>query len=149
MELEIDCLHIARIGGLDLADPIYAERKPTVIGDFNENGFGDLMVKFDRQALQEQLSDQDGVVEIAVGGTLEDGKAISGIDAVRVIHREIEGFAVTGVQITWDGVAMENHLHLDSYEIHGLAQLLEHRTVEDLTWDVHFLLALSENSLVY
>ena len=65
-----------------------AELHPTEIGDYDDNGISDLMVKFDRQALIDYLKDQgygDGdMVELRVTGEFA-GTPFEGFDTIRVI----------------------------------------------------------------
>jgi hypothetical protein len=67
-----------------LEDTISAEANPTEIGDYDEDGFADLMVKFDRSNVQEILEVGDEV-EITVTGELTYGTLFEGTDTIRVI----------------------------------------------------------------
>lgn len=67
-----------------LNDVIPAEDHPTDIGDYDNDGIPDLMVKFDRQAVQDILEPGDGV-EIKITGELNDGTKFEGLDYIRVI----------------------------------------------------------------
>jgi len=64
-------------------DDIHAEEKPSSIGDNDEDGILDLMLKFDRQAIQGNLS--PGNVKITITGQMTDGTNFEGSDTVRVI----------------------------------------------------------------
>ncbi|WP_319641651.1 NHL repeat-containing protein [Methanovulcanius yangii] len=55
--------------------------EPNTVGDYDEDAIPDLMVKFDRQILEEFLT--EGENEISVLGTLSDGMYYSGVDAIR------------------------------------------------------------------
>ena len=59
--------------------------RPTAIGDCNDNGIPDLMVKFDRRAVQAIL-DVGESVEITITGEV-DGIPFMGTDTIRVINR--------------------------------------------------------------
>ena len=63
---------------------ISAQSKPTAIGDYNNNGMPDLMVKFDRQAVQNILTTGDEI-SISVSGNLKNGKFFAGQDLIKVI----------------------------------------------------------------
>ena len=63
---------------------IYAELKPAEIGDYDEDGIPDRMVKFNRSAIQNILEVGDEV-EITITGELYDGTPFEGSDTIRVI----------------------------------------------------------------
>lgn len=67
-----------------LNDVVPAESHPTNISDYDNDGIPDLMVKFDRQEVQEILEPGDEV-EIVVTGQLMDETGFEGIDYIRVI----------------------------------------------------------------
>ena len=69
-----------------LEDTISAEAHPTEIRDYDDDGFADLMVKFDRSAVQGILEVGDEV-EITVTGELTDGTVFEGSDTIRVIDK--------------------------------------------------------------
>ena len=69
-----------------LNDQVQAEMKPTEIGDYDDDGIADLMVKFDWSAVQEILEVGDEV-EITVTGELTDGTPFGGSDMIRVIDQ--------------------------------------------------------------
>lgn len=56
---------------------IYAEEKPTQIGDFNNNGLLELMVKFDRSSVID-LFDSKELDEVSISGELSDTKTFEG-----------------------------------------------------------------------
>ena len=67
-----------------LNDVVPAEdHHPTNIGDYDNDGILDLMVKFNRQAVQGILEPGDNVA-ITVAGKLQDGMCFEGIDYIRV-----------------------------------------------------------------
>lgn len=66
-----------------LNDQVQAEMTPTEIGDYDDDGIADLMVKFDRSAVQGILEVGEEV-EITVTGELTDG-TFEGSDTIRVI----------------------------------------------------------------
>ena len=72
------------IGTILLNDVVPAEDHPTEIGDYDNNGIPDLMVKFDRQAVQDILGVGNNVA-ITVTGELTDGTRFDGTDYIKVI----------------------------------------------------------------
>ena len=70
------------ISSLILNNSIYAISTPINIGDYNNNGIPDLMVKFSRESLISLLVPGDQ--SIVLTGTLVDGTPIVGIDVIRV-----------------------------------------------------------------
>ncbi|MCK4733445.1 MAG: hypothetical protein KAT65_13415, partial [Methanophagales archaeon] len=69
-----------------LNDQLQAEIHPTEIGDYDDDGIADLMVKFDWSAVQEILEAGDEV-EITVTGELTEGTPFEGSDVIRVIDQ--------------------------------------------------------------
>ena len=63
---------------------VQAENHPTEIGDYDNDGNADLMVKFDRSEVQEILECGDNVA-ITIIGELTDGAQFEGTDYIRVI----------------------------------------------------------------
>ena len=68
-----------------LNDVVSAEDHPTNIGDYDNDGIPDLMVKFDRQAIQDILEVGDNVEITVRGELLVDGTLFEGTDYIRVI----------------------------------------------------------------
>jgi len=79
---DVDDIDISRIR---LNNVVQAESTPTVIGDYDEDGIKDLMIKFDRTSVQRILS--PGVQTIAVTGNILD-MPFFGMDTVSVIDKE-------------------------------------------------------------
>ena len=76
---------------MDLATAILREG-PTNISDVNGNGVPDLMVKFDRGDLIEQLGGHGGnTVALTVSGQLINGWYLEAVDTVRVVGRYRHG----------------------------------------------------------
>jgi hypothetical protein len=71
---------------VQLDNVIYAESKPTEIGDYDNDGIPDLMLKFNRSSVQEIL-EVGNEVEITVTGELTDGTPFEGKDEIRVIEK--------------------------------------------------------------
>lgn len=69
-----------------LNEQVSAELQPSEIGDYDDDGIADLMVKFNRAAVQEILEAGDEV-EITVTGELTDGTPFEGTDTIRVIDK--------------------------------------------------------------
>ena len=63
---------------------ISAQSQPTNIGDYDNDGIPDLMVKFSRSAVAQILQPGDNV-EIKVSGTLVSGMEFEGVDYITVI----------------------------------------------------------------
>jgi hypothetical protein len=61
---------------------VVAAAQPTQIGDYDSDGSADLMVKFDRSALQLEVGD---AVPMTVTGQLIGGGSFEGSDTIRVI----------------------------------------------------------------
>lgn len=72
------------VSSIILNGVISALAKPTEIGDYDGDGIPDLMVKFNRAAVQAILQVSDNV-EITVDGKLIDGRLFEGRDIIRVI----------------------------------------------------------------
>lgn len=72
-----------------LNDTIAAEQHPAEVGDHDEDGIPDLMVKFDRRAVIYIISgNATGEVELTVTGNLYSGISFRGSDTIRVIKKE-------------------------------------------------------------
>ena len=74
------------VSTIKLNDEVDAELKPTGLGDYDDDGITDLMVKFDRTSVQELLEVGDEV-EIVITGELTDGTSFEGTDTIRVIDK--------------------------------------------------------------
>ncbi len=73
------------VSTIKLNDEVGAALKPTGLGDYDDDGIPDLMVKFDRTLVQELLEVGDEV-EIVITGEL-DGTSFEGTDIIRVIDK--------------------------------------------------------------
>ena len=74
------------VSTIKLNDEVPAESRPTGVGDCDDDGIAELMVKFDRSAVQEILEAGDEV-EITVTGELNDDTKFEGSDTIRVINK--------------------------------------------------------------
>ena len=74
------------VSTIKLNDQVPAESRPTGVGDCDGDGIAELMVKFDRSAVQEILEAGDEV-EITVTGELNDDTKFEGSDTIRVINK--------------------------------------------------------------
>ncbi len=74
------------VSTIKLNDEVPAESRPTGIGDCDGDGIAELMVKFDRSAVQEIL-EEGNEVEITVTGELNDDTKFEGSGAIRVINK--------------------------------------------------------------
>lgn len=81
-DIQVSTVGITAIDGISVSS-IMALTKPTQLGDFDNDGVPDLMVKFDRQAIQQVLS--SGAREIRVEGSVA-GQLFVGTRSVGVIH---------------------------------------------------------------
>ncbi|MHC4489187.1 MAG: hypothetical protein ACYSW7_08445 [Planctomycetota bacterium] len=72
------------VGTVLLENSIPPEASPTEIGDNDNDGIPDLMVKFDRQELIPLL--EVGDAELTIAGELGDGTPFEGSDTIRVIR---------------------------------------------------------------
>ena len=80
----VNAFAIVAVDDVTLAEPLYAELKPTSIGDHDSDGIPDLMVKFKRKNLIDVLT--PGNRQITLSGELTDGNTFQGSDTIRVIH---------------------------------------------------------------
>ena len=74
------------VSSIMLNSQVQAEAKPTEIGDYDDDGIPDLMIKFDKATVQSILEVGDEV-EIVVTGELTDGTPFEGSDTIRVIEK--------------------------------------------------------------
>jgi hypothetical protein len=77
------------VSTVTLEGTIPAESSPTQVGDHDDDGIPDLMVKFDRQALIGYLGGATGEVTLTLTGDV-DGKPFEGSDTITVIGQEKE-----------------------------------------------------------
>ena len=93
----IDVLSVTlEVVGVD-GSSVPAELSPTEVGDHDEDGIADLMVKFDRQHLIELLGGEPGDVTMTVTGMVSPpGRSFTGSDTVRVIASEGQEDAPSG-----------------------------------------------------
>lgn len=84
-DIDVDTVYLTVEGG----EGVPAEPRPTAIRDRNRNGLPELMVKFDRQAVQALLEPGEEVT-LYVGGQLTDGTAFQGQDTVRVLGSAVD-----------------------------------------------------------
>ena len=90
------------VSTLKLNNIVSALSKPIAVGDYDEDGIADLMVKFDRQQFIEILG--SGTQMVTLTGRLSDGRPIAGIDFIRVIG---DKGAIATAQQTDMGVPQE------------------------------------------
>lgn len=82
------------IGTIMLEDLIPAEDSPTNVGDYDNDGIPDLMVKFDRQEVIGELDWEWGTIysdELTINLNLDDGTAAEGSDTIKVLAKEDKG----------------------------------------------------------
>lgn len=75
-----------KLGSIRLNNQISAELKPVGIGDYDNNGISDLMVKFNRSGV-ENILEVGEEVEITITGELADGSLFQGSDTIKVISK--------------------------------------------------------------
>ena len=83
------------VSSILLNDTVPDEMHPTEIGDYDDNGIPDLMVKFDRAEVVQYIlnsADVDELLEdkfltttLIITGTLDDGTLFQGSDTIKVI----------------------------------------------------------------
>jgi parallel beta-helix repeat protein len=76
------------VSSIILNDLVSALSEPTEIGDYNNNGIPDLLIKFDRQKVQESLDIGENVEMMITGELFHNGDDIDfkGSDTIRVIN---------------------------------------------------------------
>lgn len=84
-DVDIDSVTLTKIND-DLLDPPLYTVGSSAIGDYDDDGIPDLMVKFDRQELIPLL--EVGDAELTVAGELIDGTIFEGTDTIRVIDKD-------------------------------------------------------------
>jgi len=82
-QINASTVAIVAIDETDIVLPIYAELSPTEIGDYDDDGIPDLMVKFDRKAVIQVVTLGDRTIKIT--GSFYDGTEFEGSDTIRVI----------------------------------------------------------------
>jgi hypothetical protein len=73
------------VSTVKLNDAVLAESKPTDVGDYDDDGIPDLMVKFDRSSVATLLSPAESV-SISVSGEVA-GTFFKGFDTLKVITK--------------------------------------------------------------
>lgn len=66
-------------------DSVPAELSPTEVGDHDEDGIPDAMVKFDRQTVLDLIDGTTGDVTFVVSGELSGGATFEGSDTVALL----------------------------------------------------------------
>lgn len=74
------------VSTIKLDNKVEAELNPSSIGDYDEDGILDLMVKFDRNEVSDIL-EVGKKVEISISGEMEDGTSFEGTDKIKVIDK--------------------------------------------------------------
>ena len=65
---------------------ISAQLTPTSVGDYDNDGVPDRMVKFNRQAVIAALAGRTGDIMLTLSGKLSDGTEFNGVDTINVIN---------------------------------------------------------------
>jgi len=92
------------VSTLKLNDTVFALSAPIGIGDYDEDGIADLMVKFDRQQVIELLG--SGTQMITLTGRLSGGRPIAGIDFIRVI----DGTTTEAVELEFEPIVADEFI---------------------------------------
>jgi hypothetical protein len=71
---------------VDSNNKIPAQLTPTSVGDYDQDGVADRMVKFNRQAVIAALGGRTGNISMTVTGTLNNGTEFTGSDTIKVIN---------------------------------------------------------------
>ncbi|MCK4763771.1 MAG: hypothetical protein KAW12_16335 [Candidatus Aminicenantes bacterium] len=90
--IDLSSVAIVEVKGTQLVDPIYAESRPTSIGDYDGDGIADLMIKFSRRQLVKLKRLHLGLglnkdIDIKISGKLNDDTKFSGTDSIRLIKK--------------------------------------------------------------
>ncbi len=83
--ININSIQITIINDNNIIPPINAALHPTEIGDYDNDGIPDLMVKFDRQEIQKYITEDTESLSITVKGQFNDGLSFQGTDNIRTI----------------------------------------------------------------
>ena len=87
--IDLSSIEIYRVNDIYLSDSLFTDG-PSEIGDHNNNGVLDLMVKFDRQSIYNILS--EGPAEIWLTCNDSQGKNYTGSDICLVIDKGRDHF---------------------------------------------------------
>jgi hypothetical protein len=101
------------VAKVSLNDSIPAEPHPTAVGDHDEDGVGDLMVKFPRSEVLGVLAGF-GQVEVRVSGEVS-GLAFAGADTVTVLYANLK----IKMMASGDGGVREGVLSISSGSLPG------------------------------
>lgn len=74
------------VASILLENAMQAQQSPVDVGDYDRDGISDLVVKFDRQAVNDLLQGRNGEVTLKVTGGLRGGSTFEGTDTMIVIH---------------------------------------------------------------
>ena len=84
-DIDVGTKQIFGIQGNELTPPIPAENHPTEVGDFDEDGIPERMVKFSRPDLIDALNSLAGSVQLSLSGTINE-TMFQGDGMIRVIQ---------------------------------------------------------------
>ena len=85
IELSVDYdVNEIELESIRLNSQVQAELKPIGIGDYDNDGIPDLMVKFNRSAVQDILETGD---EVIITGKLTDIIYFEGSDTIKVMNK--------------------------------------------------------------
>lgn len=89
-QVDVNSLKITKVrfaNGHDIPTEIHAIPSFSEYADFDQDGFIDLKVKFDRAAIISTLQGMTGQAELTVTGKTLSGETFTGQDTIRVINR--------------------------------------------------------------
>jgi len=75
------------ISTIKLNDDVEAELKPTAVGDYDNDGIPDLMIKFDRQKVIQLIGDSSETATLTITGKLYDGTPFEASDDITTIQK--------------------------------------------------------------
>ena len=85
-DIDVSTVAVTKIDDTELAQPLFAKLRPTNIGDYDQDGIPDLMVKFKRRRLIPLV--KVGIRTVTITGLLTNGTEFSGSDRIKVFCKK-------------------------------------------------------------
>src|SRR3989339_376133 len=104
--LKLETVRIAKING-NIIIPIYAEIKPAEVGDYDKDKNPDLMVKFDREKLQQKIPESVYEIKVTIRGSIGNID-VEGDDIVKIAGRVFAAPSIDASFILRDAYAYPN-----------------------------------------